>query len=331
MPNLRTLFGRTKTTATMPQTKGYPTNPEYPYPYQPKTEVPDKQFVDFNDATFATLFWPSVSKPKARVLIVHGFGEYTRLQHRLMDCLSLNGYESWTFDQRGAGETSQGKERGRTNEFHVFNDLDHFIELNLKETQEKGIPLILFGHSMGGGITLNYGIHGTHREKIAAYTTTGPLVLLHPFSAPSAPINFAAPLLATALPNFQINSGLDINVIAGDDHYRKFLLHDYPLGMPLIGTLRQIYDFIERGKKLNENSGGYVTKFSKKPLFIMHGQKDTINDPDATERFYHKLTLTDKQLKLYPGMIHSLLSLESDENFAKVFEDYKQWLDSRFA
>ncbi|GAV55517.1 hypothetical protein ZYGR_0AV01490 [Zygosaccharomyces rouxii] len=331
MPNLRNLFRRSKTTSDMPQTNGYPTSSEFPYPYKPKTEVPAKKFIEFNDATFATLFWPSVSKPKGRVFIVHGFGEYTRLQHRLMDHLALNGYESWTFDQRGAGETSEGKERGRTNEFHVFNDLDHFIELNLKETQEKGIPLILFGHSMGGGITLNYGIHGTHREKIAAYSTTGPLVLLHPHTAPMSAVNLVAPLLATVLPNFQINSGLDVDAIAGDAQYKKFLLHDEPLGMPLIGTLRQIYDFLQRGKKLNENSDGYVTQFIEKPLIIMHGEKDTINDPAATKRFYDASTLQDKQLKLYPDMVHSLLSLENDENFAEVFGDYRGWLDSRFA
>ncbi|GAV50726.1 hypothetical protein ZYGR_0Z01490 [Zygosaccharomyces rouxii] len=331
MPILRNPLRRSKTASSMPQTQGYPTSSEFPYPYKPKTEIPAKKFIEFNDANFATLFWPSVSKPKGRVLIVHGFGEYSRLQHRLMDQLALNGYESWTFDQRGAGETSEGKERGRTNEFHVFNDLDHFIELNYKETQEKGIPLILFGHSMGGGITLNYGIRGTHKEKIAAYSTTGPLVVLHPHSAPSSAIILVAPLLATFLPNFQINSGLDVDAIAGDPQYKKFLLHDEPLGMPLIGTLRQIYDFLQRGKQLDENPDGYVTKFVKRPLFIMHGANDTINDPAATKRFYNNSTLTDKKLEVYPGMVHSLLSLENDENFAKVFDDYREWLDSKFA
>lgn len=326
-------FVSSKASPSLPQAKGYPTNSESPYPYKTKTAVPDKKFIEFNGATFTTLFWPSVSqaKPKGRVLIIHGFGEYTRLQHRLMDHLSQEGYESWTFDQRGAGETSQGKERGRTNEFHVFNDLDHFIELNLKETQEKGIPLILFGHSMGGGITLNYGIHGTHRDKISAYSTTGPLILLHPHTAPMSIVDLFAPLLAKTLPNFQINTGLDVDAIAGDNQYKKFLLRDEPLGMPLIGTLRQIYDFLQRGKKLSENSDGYVTKFTEKPLLLMHGGNDTINDPEATKQFFENSTLSDKELKLYPKMVHSLLSLENDQNFTKVFKDYTQWLDSRFA
>lgn len=331
MSILRNPLRRSNTATPMPQAYGYPTDSNFPFPYKPKTDVPPKKFVEFDGATFATLFWPAVSTPKARILIVHGFGEYTRLQHRLMDQLALNGYESWTFDQRGAGETSQGKERGKTNEYHVFNDLDHFIELNLSETQEKHIPLILFGHSMGGGITLNYGIRGSHREKIAAYSTTGPLILLHPHTAPFSAINLIAPLLASLLPNYQINSGLDVDAIAGNRQYKDFLLHDSPLGMPLIGTLRQIYDFLQRGKQLDQNSNGYVSKFVQRPLIIMHGEKDTINDPEASKRFYQNSSLENKQLKLYPNMVHSLLSLESDANFQKVFQDYLRWLDQTFA
>lgn len=306
------------------------TSNKYPYPYKCQTEIPAKKVVEFDGAKFVTLLWPAVTKPKARVLIVHGFGEYTRLQYRLMDHLAMHGYESFTFDQRGAGETSQGKEKGKTNEYHTFRDLDHFILQNYNECQEKNIPLVLFGHSMGGGITLNYGIRGAHREKVAGYSTTGPLILLHPDTAPFKGVDLIAPLLATVLPNYRTNTGLNVDAIAGNDAYKQFLLHDYPLGMPLIGSLRQIYDFLKRGKELDQNANGYVKGFVQRPLLIMHGELDTINDPAASKRFSERCSLQDKQLKLYPGMVHSLLSLESDENFSNVFKDYSDWLDERF-
>lgn len=111
-------------------------------------------------------------------MFVHGFGEYTKVYDRLLDHLSQRGFEVFFFDQRGAGLTSPGKLRGITDEFHVFDDLDFFLKQNLDDVGP-GHNLYLMGHSMGGGIALNYGIHGQFRHRIAGILVTAPLILLH--------------------------------------------------------------------------------------------------------------------------------------------------------
>ncbi|CCD27408.1 acylglycerol lipase NDAI_0K02170 [Naumovozyma dairenensis CBS 421] len=324
------------------------------YPYIPKTEVPEIQYEEFNGAKFGYMLWPvqnlenittksnnnnddddgdddqTPNNPiKGRVILIHGFGEYTKLQYRLMDHLSYSGYESFTFDQRGAGVTSPGKLKGLTNEYHTFNDLDHFLEKNLQECQEGKIPLFLWGHSMGGGIILNYSCMGKYKDQINGYIGSGPLIILHPHTAPNKVTQILSPILAKWLPRTKIDTGLDLEGITTDKRYREWLANDKPMSVPLYGTFRQIYDFLERGKKLYNNRDDFIGKnFNKDtPILIMHGKDDTINDPKGSKAFIENCPSKDKQLNLYPGMRHSIFSLETDENFEKVFADFKKWLD----
>lgn len=113
-------------------------------------------------------------------MFVHGFAEYDAVYVRLFDDLSAAGYEVFFFDQRGSGLTSPGKLKGKTDEFHVFNDLDFFLERNLNEIKDTdNKEIFLLGHSMGGGISLNYGIHGKYKDQIRGIIVSGPLILLH--------------------------------------------------------------------------------------------------------------------------------------------------------
>ncbi|SMN18875.1 similar to Saccharomyces cerevisiae YKL094W YJU3 Monoglyceride lipase (MGL) [Maudiozyma saulgeensis] len=303
----------------------------YPYPYKIQTEEPPLQYEEFNGAKFGYMLWPShidPTKPKGRVFLVHGFGEYTRIQYRLMDYLSLQGFESFTFDQRGAGVTSPNKTKGITNESHTFKDLDFFLQKNLKETESMNIPLYLWGHSMGGGIILNYACQGQYKKQIAGYIGSGPLIVLHPHSAPNKITQFIAPVLANCLPNVCIDTGLDLDGITNDPEYKKFLAND-PMSVPLKGSFRQIQDFLKRGKKLYDNKENYIQRNYPIdiPIIIFHGEDDTINDPHGSEVFIEKCPATDKTLRLLPGMKHSIFSLEKEPQVNAAFKELVTWLE----
>lgn len=303
------------------------------YPYTLHTAEPELQYEKFNEAKFGYMLWPSnTDETKGRILLVHGFGEYTRIQYRLMDYLSLNGYESFTFDQRGAGVTSPGKLKGRTNESHTFKDLDHFIEKNLKETQAMGIPLFLWGHSMGGGIILNYACQGKYKDAIAGYIGSGPLIILHPHSQPNKITRMISPLLANMLGNTVIDTGLDLEGITSDPKYRNFLGND-PMSVPLKGSFRQIYDFLQRGQKLYDDKDQYIEKnFSTgKPIIIFHGKDDTINDPRGSTKFIEKCPSNDKTLRLLPQMRHSIFSLETEDHVNLACKEMVEWLNTHLS
>lgn len=297
------------------------------------TPVPEIQYEQYQGARFAYVHWPAATEQtKGCVFIVHGFCEHTQLNHRFMDQLALLGYESFMFDQRGSGMTSPGKLRGITNERLVFDDVDHFLSKNLDRCKASGIPLFLFGHSMGGGIVLNYACHGTHRSRVAGFSTSAPLIKLHPDSQPNWIVLKVSPLLARWLPNVRIDTKLNLEGVSSDQTYRDFLVHDRPLSTPLIGSFRQIYDFLERGKALLDAQ--YVTKnFSKdKPVLIVHGTRDTVNDPAASQQFIDKMCpAPDRTLKLIKDARHSVLSLEQETFFQEALDCYSAWLDKHVA
>ncbi|XP_010259544.1 PREDICTED: caffeoylshikimate esterase-like isoform X2 [Nelumbo nucifera] len=65
------------------------------------------------------------------------------------------------------------------------------------------------------------------------------------------------------------------------------------------------------------------------PFFVLHGEADTVTDPEVSRALYEQAGSTDKTMKLYPGMWHGLTSGEPDDNIDIVFADIIDWLDKR--
>jgi len=65
------------------------------------------------------------------------------------------------------------------------------------------------------------------------------------------------------------------------------------------------------------------------PFFVLHGEADTVTDPEVSRALYERSASTDKTFKLYPGMWHGLTAGEPDENVELVFSDILAWLDQR--
>jgi caffeoylshikimate esterase len=65
------------------------------------------------------------------------------------------------------------------------------------------------------------------------------------------------------------------------------------------------------------------------PFFILHGEADTVTDPEVSRALYERAASADKIIKLYPGMWHGLTAGEPDENVDLVFFDIVAWLDER--
>lgn len=100
-------------------------------------------------------------KSKAIVIIIHGFGEHLGRYEYVKDKLMQYGYCVFRLDNRGHGK-SEG-ERGHIDEFNDFaKDVDAFTELIRNENPN--IPIFMLGHSMGGFISVLYGI--LYKNKI---------------------------------------------------------------------------------------------------------------------------------------------------------------------
>lgn len=296
-----------------------------PLPYEAKGE-PVIDFIPFNGAKFKTVTWkvPNDVEYKGKIIYVHGFFEHSSIYTEVFDKLSQVGYEVFFFDQRGAGATSPGKEVGKTDEYHVFNDLEFMIKYNLDARTNPDEKFILGGHSMGSGIVLNYGIQGKYKDDIRAIFAVGPLIKLHPNTEPNIVLRTLAPVLNKLLPTFKIDSKLNYDYITSNEKWKNYIKsHD----TKLIGTVRQFNDMFVRGEKLTKKE--YVDKFGPNiPLLLLHGTNDNINYIEGTKKFYELLNeKSNVEFIQVEGGRHSLL-IENEEIFNKVFKYLTKFLDS---
>lgn len=65
------------------------------------------------------------------------------------------------------------------------------------------------------------------------------------------------------------------------------------------------------------------------PLIVLHGGEDKVIDPGISKLLYESALSSDKTLKLYPSMRHSLTYGELPENQDLVLTDIVNWLDER--
>jgi acylglycerol lipase len=65
------------------------------------------------------------------------------------------------------------------------------------------------------------------------------------------------------------------------------------------------------------------------PFLVQHGKMDRVTDPKLSESLYNESQSSDKTLRLYDGMLHSLLAGEFDENIDMVFQDSIKWILER--
>lgn len=289
---------------------------DIPLPYTPVGE-PLIETIPLDGLDFKVVTWnvPEDVTYKGTIVYIHGFCEHSTIYTEFFDKLSQKGYKVLFFDQRGAGETSPGKLVGVTGEKHVFSDLDFMIKKVLDAREDKTEKIILGGHSMGGGIALNYGIHGKYKSDVKAIFVSGPLVTLHPKTEPNILARTVLPWFVPVIPNLKIDSKLNYDFITSHEGWKNYIMsHD----TKLIGSLRQFNDMFNRGKKLLRPE--HVAKFSPSiSVLVMHGSQDNINYIESTKKFIAQLPASvDKEFVEIDGR-HSLF-IERQEIFDEVFE-----------
>ena len=65
------------------------------------------------------------------------------------------------------------------------------------------------------------------------------------------------------------------------------------------------------------------------PFLVQHGKSDMITDPKLSQLMYDESSSTDKSIKLYDGMWHTITSGEPEENINLVFTDAIAWIIER--
>lgn len=250
-------------------------------------------------------------KPKAVICLTHGLGEHSGRYAHVGATFARAGYVVLGLDLRGHGRS--GGQRGHAPSFeHFMKDLDGF----LAEIRQRypGLPLFLYGHSLGGILVLNYILRRKPDLHGVVATASGLRTALELQSDKV----MLAKVLGTLVPAASLPSGLEPKTISRDPQVVSAYIND-----PLIHYRVSL----GMGKDLLAASAWAIAHAHEfpLPLLIMHGTADRLGFKEGSQEFAARVP-KDCTLKLWDGLYHEIHNEpEQDE----VFKFTLAWLDER--
>lgn len=236
---------------------------------------------------------------RAMLLIVHGMGEHSARYRPVIDLLNANRLGCATFDQRGHGRRPTSERlRGDVESFDDFV-ADTAAVIEAVRSKYPGLPLFVWGHSMGAIITTLTAARVTANApgKIRGVITSGAPVA----SFDVAPafvvrlltwISYVVPRLRLARPfePERLSRDLTVGMRYGED----------PL-VPKAITLRLLTELA--------NASALCLQAARKmrvPWLVLHGIDDVIAPAVGSQRLMDALGSADKQIRLWPGARHEV-------------------------
>ena len=172
------------------------------------------------------------------------------------------------------------------------------------------VPVFLMGHSMGGGIALNYMAAGPRNlvEQLRGVLLESPFLALAPSSAASKFTIVVGRLASKMMPNHQMLNKLNASLLSRDPEVCQAFVDD-PLCHD-IGSLECLSAMLDRASHL---ANGQLRIPENVPVWASHGTEDGITDHPTTRRWADGLRNPDKEFKSYDGWFHKRTSPTSPE------------------
>lgn len=254
-------------------------------------------------------------EPLAVVCMIHGIGEYAGRYDRVAQKLQDAGYALCSMDLRGHG-ASFGKRGHCAPRHEIHKDIDDLLDFAGGRYPHK--PLILYGHSMGGNLVLDYRKRGSKNSLPSAYIVSAPWIQL---VRAIPPWQYAAvKALAKVFPALTISSGVSAAELGNPETVGNY--EKDPLTHKKI-SLQCALDGFETGTamakgKLEDNGGAKGT-----PMLLMHGTEDQICSINGSDQI---AAIEECDYIRWPGLYHEIHNGGSESNGDEVIAEMIRWL-----
>ncbi len=251
--------------------------------------------------------YDAVAEPSKVIVMVHGLGDH------------FGRYSHWArfFAEKeiavvGIDLPGHGRSPGRRGHIRSYYDYNSIIESLAKFARNRygDKPIGLYGHSLGGNITLNYLLTNSSGFDFAIATSSW----LQLVSAPSRSTLAAARIVSVLFPGFLQANGLHLEHISrAEDVNEKYksdpLVHDRISVRLAIEATNAAKRILETGSRINI------------PVLLLHGKDDMITSNKGSSQLAE---INDNiTLKLWDDGYHEL----HNESFSdKVFDYIYNWL-----
>lgn len=301
--------------------------PEEEYYKQQGIKSTSSYYTAPSGLTLFTKSWLPIesSRPRGVICMVHGYGNDISWTFQATPIfLAQNGFASFALDIHGHGR-SEGLKAYVPNVDAVVDDcLSFFTSAPASHGPAlAAAPKFLFGESMGGAICLLMHFKaapGLFRGAVLM----APMCRISEKVRPRWPIPQILTAVARFAPTLAVVPTADLLDKSVKVPEKKVIGAMNPMryrGKPRLGTVVELLRVTELVSSKLADVG--------LPFVVMHGDADVVTDPGVSRELYEVAKSEDKSIKIYEGMMHSLLFGETDENVATVRGDILKWLEER--
>jgi alpha-beta hydrolase superfamily lysophospholipase len=253
--------------------------------------------------------WYPDEPSQAVVVLVHGLGAHSDVFQNAVDYLVPQGYEVHAFDLRGHGRSAG--QRGHINAWMEFRE-DLRLFLRFVRSHRTSCPMILWGHSLGGTIVLDYVLRSP--KEVQGLIVTAPALGKVNVSPTKLAIGR---VLSQIAPRFSLRLGIQHHLGSREPEISAAYLQD-PLRHEY-GSARLATEYFSTVRWIYRHASELTI-----PLLIMHGSRDRVTLPEGSRRFFQRVIFPDKEHREYPGNYHDLYV---DSDYEIVFSDLEDWLE----
>lgn len=256
--------------------------------------------------------WTPEGPAKAVVCLIHGHGEHVNRYNHVGAAYAEAGYAIQGYDLRGHGQ-SEGP-RGHTPSYEVLmDDIRDFLAD--ARARHPGLPVFLYGHSMGGNQTMNYCLQNPESGLSGAIVTSPWLKLL---SKPGPLILFLLKIVNVIYPTYTQASGLDPKGVSRDPQEVQKYIDD-----PLVHDRISVHLF-----SVMEDHARYAIDHAaelKIPLLLIHGQGDPISSYKGSKELAQNAG-SIVTLRIWDGLYHETHNEPEKQEVIRAMTD---WVASR--
>ena len=250
--------------------------------------------------------------PRAVVQIVHGLGEHMGRYDHVAQRLNSWGFAVRAHDHYGHGRSS-GVRGGLPSTLRLIDDLAAVVDETRRVCPEE-VPLILFGHSLGGLVAASFVARGVRPVDA--------LVLSSPGLDPG--LDAAQKLLLAVLPriapNLRVGNGID----SGDISHDRAVVQAYrddPLNHDRIcGRLARFLS--EEGAVVQAAAPRWQV-----PTLLLYAGEDKLVEPAASAAFAQAAPAGVVSAICFDTLFHEIFN---ELNPEPVFAALRGWLEERF-
>ncbi len=247
---------------------------------------------------------------KAVILLIHGLGEHVQRYSYWAGLFNKERIAFAGIDLPGHGR-SDGR-RGNIKNSRLLREVFDILINSCRQTFP-GVPVFIYGHSMGGCFVLDYTIR--KNPVIKGIIVTSPWLRLS--FEPSQTKLFLVSIMKYLVPGLTQPSGLVEEHISHDktavaDYKNDNLVHDkISVGL---------FNAVVTSAKYSLTHASEL----KVPALILHGSDDLITSPEASREFASKTDMAE--LRIWQGGYHEL----HNEPFKdEVFNYILEWINTR--